>query len=1123
MKPIIISFRLLLCALLVFLAAPQAAALVHSLVEDFSSKEYCDTANTTALWDTTSGEIKFPPFSPSLAGSVYTPDAAWDVEVAGDHAYVAAWGSGLQVVSIDQPDSLAIVGSYDSPGLAIGVAVSGNYAFLADYASGLQVVDITDPANPSMIGNYITAGTAVDVAVSGNYAYVAGSSVGVYVINVTIPFNPTPAGFTGTPGSAEAIVVAGDYAYVADKTSGLQVIDISNPATPYIAGSLDTPGYAYGVTVEGDHAYVADYGSGLHVVDISDPTAPSLAGTRDTPGLAWDVAVTGDYAYVADGTDGVQIVDISDPAGPSIIKAYDTPDWAYGVDLDGPHAYVADRNAGLRVVEIAGAFQEVRPGPACLLSDSPQAVVVSGDYAFVALGTEGIAVVDISDPFGPSVVGNCPSWSGLSYQDDPVLRGDVLFMTTNVHLDVIDVSTPTAPACVGSLNTTYGAGQFAVSGNYGYLPHTSHGVLVIDVSVPTAPAAVGTCATLGTAQAAAVAGDHVYVADGGSGLSVLDISTPTAPVVVGNYDDTNDCRRVKVSGDLAFADFGGRRVTLVDISDPLNPAELGHCYAPEYLGDWAVSGNLLHMTGSEPDPYGYYQIAVYDITDPTSPVMLGESRPDEYSRRFDVAGDHAYSASTVGLSYLLRTFQFFYRRFEEENDTARSTEFHRSGEEIRRVRLTTGQVDSVAWEIAADTSFFSWEPVSPGAGWQILDRPGHRLIWRSTHRMSRIGQNPACSALLIEWLYNFAFIDSVVDVPGDQGGWVRVHFTRSTLDFVDEIDYPVEAYDVFRRVDNAALRMRVADALAGSEGSSRSGYDQLARSAAPGHSAAPGRAGAGDNRDSFPRRVRVGERVFITSAGGPLSQPPAGVWEVVGTVHAHQQDQYIYLAPTLADSSSDPTYSVYCLSTETTTPSVYYFSPPDSGYSVDNLAPSPPAGLSMPSATELGWSAVPEGDFDYYTVYGSEEPAPGEGEVVIGYTIDTYMDVAGHVYGYYHVTATDFAQNEGDASSIENAYAGVGSEALPAAYALMQNTPNPFGAGTAIRFDLPVAGHTRVTVYDIEGRAVATLTDETRDAGRHSLTWDGRDSSGRRVGPGLYLVRMDAGCFTGIRKMMLLR
>jgi hypothetical protein len=80
------------------------------------------------------------PASPHIVGSVHTPDHAYGVAVSGTHAYVADWGSGLQVIDITSPQSPQIVGGVDTPDAARGVAVSGTHAYIAGIESGLTIL-----------------------------------------------------------------------------------------------------------------------------------------------------------------------------------------------------------------------------------------------------------------------------------------------------------------------------------------------------------------------------------------------------------------------------------------------------------------------------------------------------------------------------------------------------------------------------------------------------------------------------------------------------------------------------------------------------------------------------------------------------------------------------------------------------------------------------------------------------------------------------------------------------------------------------------------------------------------------------------------------------------------------
>lgn len=88
---------------------------------------------------------------------------------------------------------------------------------------------------------------------------------------------------------------------------------------------------------------------------------------------------------------------------------------------------------------------------------------------------------------------------------------------------------------------------------------------------------------------------------------------------------------------------------------------------------------------------------------------------------------------------------------------------------------------------------------------------------------------------------------------------------------------------------------------------------------------------------------------------------------------------------------------------------------------------------------------------------------------------------------------------------------------------LSRNVPNPFNPRTMICFDLPSAGPVRLAVYDLAGRLVRTLIDESMPQGSHEAVWDGRDSSGREVGSGGYLARLEFGGKVETVRMGLIR
>ncbi len=83
--------------------------------------------------------------------------------------------------------------------------------------------------------------------------------------------------------------------------------------------------------------------------------------------------------------------------------------------------------------------------------------------------------------------------------------------------------------------------------------------------------------------------------------------------------------------------------------------------------------------------------------------------------------------------------------------------------------------------------------------------------------------------------------------------------------------------------------------------------------------------------------------------------------------------------------------------------------------------------------------------------------------------------------------------------------------------------PNPFNPQTRISFSLPETQRVHLNVYGIDGKLVATLVDETRGAGLHEVIWNGQNDAGQIQASGLYFYRIEAGSYSQVRKMTLMK
>jgi len=93
----------------------------------------------------------------------------------------------------------------------------------------------------------------------------------------------------------------------------------------------------------------------------------------------------------------------------------------------------------------------------------------------------------------------------------------------------------------------------------------------------------------------------------------------------------------------------------------------------------------------------------------------------------------------------------------------------------------------------------------------------------------------------------------------------------------------------------------------------------------------------------------------------------------------------------------------------------------------------------------------------------------------------------------------------------------------PEEFVLHQNYPNPFNPVTTLRYDLPENGHVNITVYDMLGREVKTLINQTQDAGYRSVIWNATNDYGKPVSAGIYLYQIQAGEYISTKKMVLLK
>ena len=250
-------------------------------------------------------------------------------------------------------------------------------------------------------------------------------------------------------------------------------------------------------------------------------------------------------------------------------------------------------------------------------------------------------------------------------------------------------------------------------------------------------------------------------------------------------------------------------------------------------------------------------------------------------------------------------------------------------------------------------------------------------------------------------------------------------------------------------------------------------------------------------------------------------------WVVVGSGAAIGDGSYTYEVSTLVDSTSEgdgmTEFKVVASMDEG-----HFHSAPESGYSLDNIAPGVPEGLMaviVEDGIQLSWEMSDEEDFQYFVLEKSTDEAFTEPEA-FEMVDTTYLDLDYilNESNYYRLAAVDHAGNMSEYSSVVDiAVLSIDLDLIPDVYALHQNYPNPFNPVTTLRYDLPEDAMVSIRIYDVMGRRVKSLVNTTQTAGYRSVRWDATNSFGEPVSAGMYIYMIQAGEFTKTKKMVLLK
>jgi len=577
--------------------------------------------------------------------------SSFGVAVAGGFAVIAAGREGLLVADMRSPGCSFEIGRLDTPGVANDVAVVDDIAYLSEHLGGFRVIDVSTPSEPTEVASYWTSSVVESLTAVDDRVYVSAGAEGLFIIDVSDSSSPQPLGVFDPQGDVSRAVVSGAHAYV-HVDGSLRVVDVSDPSSPFEVA--DVGGYMRieEMVFSDDHLFIAESDSGLRIFDVTSPSEPAEVGRVDPPGWYSDVAVGGGFAFLYGTHGGLRIIDITVPSSPSEVCSIDhgrtSAIWGVAVSTDrvfamtGQGLYVADLSAPCTAVFLGWCPGDSFPD------------VVSGSFGYAAEYGDGLVVLDLSGPFGPTKAGELATYGTY---DAVTTAGDLAYIAGSNGLWILDVTTTPMADLAGFAEIPL-LSDVEVTAGHAFVAGThNEGLRVLDVGDPWSPAEVWSYGSLaapnpdlevsgsllfvltddetdiynvsfpaspnwvggryliyGGLKDLEALGDHVYVTDDDGFLYVIDVSRPSDPVVLDRFAEFGG-PAIKVVDTTAYvAQVWGMLV--LDVTDPATPSPMSFFSSLSRLSDLTTAGTCAFVVDDE-------AVRAVDVSAPYAPVALG--------------------------------------------------------------------------------------------------------------------------------------------------------------------------------------------------------------------------------------------------------------------------------------------------------------------------------------------------------------------------------------------------------------------------------------------------------------------------------------------------------------------
>ncbi|MFO7679625.1 MAG: hypothetical protein R6X34_06200, partial [Chloroflexota bacterium] len=301
---------------------------------------------------------------------------------------------------------------------------------------------------------------------------------------------------------------------------------------------INEMGNASGIANVSGKLYIADRFDGFKIF-TGGGTPDLFLESHSSPGFFTlaNLSATGDKVYAASSPSyfsnpGLVRFSVNEVLTPTLDGAYTPSGYLENYVVEDNNAYIAAYDAGLQIADFS-VLPPVKSGELVTGVSYVGDVALQGNYAYLADETNGLKIIDITNPALPSEVSslNLGRTESLAVYDDYVyVITQKMYPAVGSILNVVDISNPISPTAVISMNHAMELRTPTVINDrlyvHKYAVGDQNSLLGYDLSEPAAPVLLFEIDLPGWFEQIEVAGPYVYAVVSNAGVIILGPAIP---------------------------------------------------------------------------------------------------------------------------------------------------------------------------------------------------------------------------------------------------------------------------------------------------------------------------------------------------------------------------------------------------------------------------------------------------------------------------------------------------------------------------------------------------------------------------------------------------------------------